>query len=322
MVNQNKDTVGVVVPMCNAERTIAATLESISRQSHAELDIVVVDDGSTDGSAAIVAAHARRDQRVRLLAQSNSGVAAARNAGAAAVQGDLLAFIDADDLWAPTKIEYQLAALDRSSDNTGLVYCWFASIDQADRVVSFGPQAQEEGDVMESLFSANWIGNGSSILVRREAFDAAGGYDLTLRARGAEGAEDILLCMRVSEQFEFRVVPRYLVGYRMRPGSMSTDALMLYRSTELVIEEYLRRYPGYAERLLRHEREARHFYAYRAAAARRVGDASTLVIESLRAHPILASFHFAKVALSIARGRIERRLDRRPPLPLYTETIW
>lgn len=321
-MNKNEDTVGVVVPMWNAERTVAATLDSISRQSHANLDIVVIDDGSTDGSAAIVAAHARRDQRVRLLRQANEGVAAARNAGAAAVRADMLAFVDADDLWAPTKIQYQLSAFERGGPAVGLVYCWFASIDEADRVISFGPQSLEEGDVMESLFSANWIGNGSSIMVRREAFDAAGGYDTSLRKRGAQGAEDILLCMRVSENSEFRVVPRYLVGYRIRPGSMSSNALMLYRSTEFVIDEYLEKYPGYTERLHRHCREARHFYAYRAAAAGRYRDAAMLVAESLRASPLAASLHFAGLALSIARGRIQRRLQRLPPQQIYTDTIW
>ena len=102
--------VGVVVPMRNAERTIAATLDSISRQTHAKLDIVVVDDESTDGSVAIVAQKIRQDRRVRLVRQKNAGVAAARNTGAAATAASYLAFMDADDLWAPTKIEFQLDA--------------------------------------------------------------------------------------------------------------------------------------------------------------------------------------------------------------------
>ena len=140
MSQQEEDMVGVVVPMRNAERTIAATLDSIGRQTHPKLDIVVVDDESTDGSVAIVDQKIRQDRRVRLVRQNNAGVAAARNTGAAATAAAYLAFVDADDLWAPTKIEFQLDALSQGGPTVGLAYCWFASIDQHDRVVSFGPQ--------------------------------------------------------------------------------------------------------------------------------------------------------------------------------------
>src|ERR687887_1637608 len=104
--------VGIIVPMYNAERTIGAALESVCRQTYPALDIVVVDDGSTDASAAIVAAYARSDQRIRLVQQENSGVAAARNLGATSTVADFLAFIDADDVWAPPKIALQLQALE------------------------------------------------------------------------------------------------------------------------------------------------------------------------------------------------------------------
>jgi glycosyltransferase involved in cell wall biosynthesis len=222
---QEEDMVGVVVPMLNAERTIAATLDSICRQTYAKLDIVVVDDGSTDSSVAIVDGKIRQDRRVRIIRQSNAGVAAARNAGAVATAAAFLAFVDADDLWAPTKIEFQLDALKRGGPQVGLVYCWFASIDQSDRVVSFGPQPLFDGDTMAAMCESNWIGNGSSLLVRRSAFNKAGGYDTALRAQGAQGAEDLLICFRIAEHFTFAVVPRYLVGYRVRPDSMSHDAV-------------------------------------------------------------------------------------------------
>src|SRR5437868_1805768 len=107
-MSHDEDTVAVVVPMFNSERTIGATLQSICAQTHAKLDIVVVDDGSTDGSTAVVESWCGRDPRVRLVRQANAGVAAARNAGVAATSAPFLAFSDADDLWAPAKTEYQL----------------------------------------------------------------------------------------------------------------------------------------------------------------------------------------------------------------------
>jgi len=321
-VNQEEDTIGVVVPMRNAERTIAATLASIGRQTHGKLDIVVVDDGSTDGSVAIVDEKIRQDRRVRLVRQQSAGVAAARNTGAAATAAAYLAFIDADDLWAPTKIAFQLDALRRGGPAVGLAYCWFASIDQRDRVVSFGPQPLVEGNAMKSLCAANWIGNGSSLLMRRAAFEKAGGYDPTLRAQGAQGAEDLLMCFRVAEHAGFAVVPRYLVGYRATPGNMSSDSLQMFRSTELVLGEYRRKYPEHAGDIARHLQAARHWFAYRAAATGRRGDARILLTEALRHHPLPSAWHFSGLALSITRGRLQRRLGHPAPFPLYTEAIW
>lgn len=321
-MKQDEDAVGVVVPMHNAERTIAATLDSVGRQTHANLDIVVVDDGSSDGSVAVVDRKIREDRRVRLVRQRNAGVAAARNTGAAATAASFLAFIDADDLWAPAKIEYQLAALRHHGPSAGLVYCWFASIDQHDRVLSFGPQPLVEGDAMRGLCAANWIGNGSSLLLRRAAFEKAGGYDPTLRARRAQGAEDLLMCLRVAEHADFAVVPRYFVGYRATPGNMSSDSLQMFRSTELVLGEYRRKYPQYAREIAGHLQDSHHWFTYRAAATGRRHDARVLLTEAMRRHPFASIRHFSNLALSIARGRLQRRFGRPVSLPLYTEAIW
>jgi GT2 family glycosyltransferase len=317
-----EESVGVVVPMYNAERTIAATLASLCAQTHRRLDIVVVDDGSTDGSAAIVESWCRRDERVRLIPQANAGVAAARNAGAAATPARFLAFVDADDLWAPTKIEYQLAALRDGGAAAGLAYCWYASIDQHDRVVSFGPQPLLEGGVVRDLCNANWIGNGSSLLLRREAFERVGGYETGLRARRAQGAEDLLICLRVAEVAEFRVVPRYLVGYRMAPDSMSSDSLQMFRSTELALRELLARHPDYADEIDHHLQDSRTWFAYRAGRSGRAATALLLLREAFAVHPLGTARYLAETAATIAAGRIRRRFGRPVAYPLYTAVVW
>ncbi|WP_428668297.1 glycosyltransferase family 2 protein [Reyranella sp.] len=318
----DEETVGVVVPMYNAERTIAATLASICAQTHRGLDIVVTNDGSTDGSAAIVEGWCRCDPRVRLVRQGNAGVAAARNTGAAATPAQFLAFVDADDIWAPTKIEYQLAALREGGPSAGLAYCWYASIDQRNRVVSFGPQPLFEGQVVRDLCEANWIGNGSSLLLRREAFERVGGYEPGLRARRAQGAEDLLMCLRVAEVAEFRVVPRYLVGYRMLPDSMSADSLQMFRSTELVLQEFLAKYPQYADELDDHLQDSRTWFAYRAGRSGRAATALLLLHEAFAVHPVRTAGYLAHTAVTIAAGRIRRRIGRKVVYPLYTEVIW
>lgn len=318
-----EEIVGVVVPMFNAERTIAGTLASICGQTHHPLDIVVVDDGSSDGSAAIVESWRARDNRVRMIHQTNAGVAAARNAGAAATTAHYLAFIDADDLWAPEKIGSQLALLHEAGPEVGLVYCWFASIDRDDRVVSFGPQALEQGNVLQSLLGANWIGTGSSLLMRRAIFEAVGGYDPSLRAADAQGAEDLQICFQVAERAEFRVVPRYLVGYRFSPNGMSRQARRMFRSVEIVLGQARRRHPGEHARIGGHLQNACYWYAWRALAGGQLLDAARLALKALGRQPIAASLHFCALAFETVRGRVRRSLGLgHRSLPLYTEATW
>ncbi len=309
--------------MFNSERTISATLKSICAQTHRQLDIVVVDDGSTDESAAAVKAFQTCDPRVRLVQQANAGVAAARNKGAAATTAAFLAFSDADDLWAPTKIEYQLAALKEGGEAVGAAYCWFATIDEIDRAVSFGPHPLAEGQILRELCAVNMIGNGSSLMARRSAFEKAGGYDSTLRARGAEGAEDFLICLRLAEHTEFAVVPRYLVGYRRAPGTMSTRYLCMFRSTEFVLHEYRDRFPDYAPSIDANLQNFRHWYAWGALRDRRISEARVLVGECLAARPLAGSLRFLGMGLETVKGRVLRYMNiAQQPVPLYTETIW
>jgi glycosyltransferase involved in cell wall biosynthesis len=105
-------TVSVIIPVYNGERYLAAAIESVLAQSHRPTEVIVVDDGSTDGSAAI----ARDFPPVQYTWQANAGTAAARNSGVALARGDLLAFLDADDLWTPCKLERQAAALQADPD--------------------------------------------------------------------------------------------------------------------------------------------------------------------------------------------------------------
>jgi glycosyltransferase involved in cell wall biosynthesis len=322
-MNQDEDTVGVVVPMYNAERTIASTLRSVSEQTHGNLDIVVVDDGSTDGSAAVVRKWQARDQRVRLVQQANAGVSMARNAGAAATSAQFLAFVDADDVWAPTKIEYQLRTLQTGGSAVGLVYCWYATIGTDDRIVTLGPQPLDEGWVLRQLCGHNVIGNGSTLLVRRSTFEAAGGYDPSLRARGVDGAEDFLICLRLAEQGEFRVVPRYLVGYRQMPGSMSTYSLRMFRASSLALQEYRTRFPEYTREIDAQLQDFRQWFAWGALRQREWRDAAILYGEGLAAHPVATPLRFANMLWATLKGRLFRKLGLHQPYhPLYTETIW
>jgi glycosyltransferase involved in cell wall biosynthesis len=235
--------VSVIIPAYNASDTIVETLESVRAQSHRALDVIIVDDGSQDATVEIAQQFATQDPRFRVIRQANAGVAAARNHGAAEATSDLLAFVDADDLWTTDKIERQLAALDAAGPETGLCYTWYAMIDGASKIIYRENVRPISGRVLDTLFVNNFVGNGSSALVTRQAFNAAGGFEPALRNAGAQGCEDILFYCRVAEHYAFAVVPDYLVGYRQLPDNMSSNLARMLKSWLMVVDEMAGRHP-------------------------------------------------------------------------------
>lgn len=264
-VDQGDALVSVIVPAWNAAATIDATLRSIRAQTHRPLEIIVVDDGSTDATAAIAEQHAAVDVRVRVLRQENAGVAAARNLGIAASHGAFVAPVDADDLWAATKIERQIARFAQGDDRIGLVYCGYAVIDADDRILRT-VLPMTEGDVRAAIVEANFVGNGSGALFRRAALDGCGGYDATLRARGAQGCEDHMIYFRVALDWAFGVVPEALLGYRLLPGAMSRDPARMLRSHEMCLAEFAAAWPDGAAAIARGRRVYRRWMLERVVA--------------------------------------------------------
>jgi len=235
--------VSVVVPVYNGAGTLDETMRSVRAQSHRELEIIVVDDGSTDDSAAIARRHAQADPRVRLVQQANGGVARARNHGWHLAKADLIAFVDADDLWAEHKIARQLARLDASGPEVGLVYSDFVRIDEHSRLFDEVRDEVWEGDVLQRLCYGNFIGNGSSVLVRRAMLELVDGFDARLHDANAYGCEDLLFYCRVAEHCPFAVVREYDVGYRLIAGRMSGDGSRMLRSWIMVHQEMSGRRP-------------------------------------------------------------------------------
>jgi glycosyltransferase involved in cell wall biosynthesis len=228
--------VSVVVPAFNAEATLAQTLDSISAQDYGPLEILIVDDGSTDSTAEIAARFCAAEPRARLLRKANGGVASARNRGIREAKGDYVAPIDADDVWHPAKISRQVAAALAAPEPPGFVYCWFRDIDEAGRVWRDGPALSVAGPALQRLAYSNFVGNGSAPLIPRAALLAVGGYDESLRRFGAEGCEDLLVQFRLAERHPVALVPEYLVGYRLRSGSMSSDPDRMVRSWQKAME--------------------------------------------------------------------------------------
>ena len=237
--------VSVVVPAFNAANTIVETLHSVSRQTYAALEIVVIDDGSTDATAEIARRHG--DPRLRVVAKANGGVASARNAGIRESKGAFVAFIDADDLWHPTKIAKQLPVLLAGGSDMALVYAPFRLIDGDGRVLASPHKYGVNGWVIHRHFYSNLVGNGSALLVRRSVLEEFGGFDTSLLQQGAEGCEDLLLQLRIAARYRFGEVSEYLVGYRRLPDNMSSNTDQMIRSGMLAVSKALsecRHIPG------------------------------------------------------------------------------
>ena len=318
--------VSVVIPAYNASLTIDETLRSVRSQTHRALEIIVVDDGSRDRTADIVHAHAAADQRVRLVVKQNGGVAAARNLGWRQAASDLIAFVDADDLWAPEKIKRQLAALDAAGDDCGLVYCWSAKIDVNSHVTDNRERPTVEGDVLHHLFRGNFIGNGSAVLVRRQALIDADGFESGLWRAGAQGCEDILFYARVAERHRFAVVPDYLVGYRYLPDNMSSNMPRMLRSWMMVVEEMAERHADQQSILNEGLCNYAVWLARRAVFLRDPRQLSSVIALLARSHPRLAAHLLFRAtpgaAMQMARNgaaRVRHRLrdlrHRRPRAP-------
>jgi glycosyltransferase involved in cell wall biosynthesis len=244
VIAPNEPLVSIVIAAFNAEATIEETCRAALAQTYASIEVLVVDDGSTDATAAMVLALADRDPRLRLIRQHNRGVAAARNAGIAAARGELLAPLDADDLWAPGKIAAQVSRLAQAGADTALVYCWWAWIDEHGFVMDRSPPWRIEGRALQRLVEINVTGNASVPLFRRSVVVALGGYRTELKDAGCQGCEDWDLVLRVAEKHRVAVVPAVLVGYRRRGDSMSTQDRPMQRSHAAVLNAIAERNPS------------------------------------------------------------------------------
>lgn len=192
--------VSVIIPAYNAGRIVGRAIESALAQTAPPFEIIVVDDGSSDDTAAVAEKYAGK---VRVLRQANAGPAAARNRGARAAAGEWLGFLDSDDAWFPTKLERQLAHV--GSPRVGLVCCLTNGSVSADRIT------------LQSLWEYNYIGM-SGVLVRRAAFEDVGGFD---DDPGLISAEDYNLWLRIAMRWEIAMVPENLFVYSPEAGSLS-----------------------------------------------------------------------------------------------------
>jgi glycosyltransferase involved in cell wall biosynthesis len=206
--------VSVIIPTRNRALLLRRTLESVLKQSTENLEVIVVDDGSTDGSGAVAAA---MDPRVSVIRNPESaGVSVARNRGIASASGEWIAFCDDDDLWAPNKLQEQLTAADTAGANW--VYAGDVNVNDQLRVLSGGPPP-DPADVMARLPRCNPLASGgSNVVVRSNILAEVGGFDPALRR-----TEDWDLWIRIAQKGPPAYVRKPLVAYRFHRGNVIWD---------------------------------------------------------------------------------------------------
>lgn len=207
--------VTVIIATYNAIAYLPSTVDSVIQQTFTDFEVLIVDDGSTDETVEWVSKLV--DPRVRLISQANQGVAVARNQGIMGAQGEYVAFLDADDLWEPTKLEKQVKCLEENPQ-VGLVNTSIVNIDEQGKPLGAVNASDIEGNVLKYIVEENLILCGSAPMVRRSCLEAVQGFDQKLMS-----AEDWDLWIRLAARYDFAVVREPLVLYRQHLNSKSNN---------------------------------------------------------------------------------------------------
>jgi glycosyltransferase involved in cell wall biosynthesis len=223
-----KQSVTVVIPSFNYARFVREAVDSALAQTVQPLEIIVIDDGSTDNTSEVMTAYTS-NLCVRYLHQENHGLSAARNAGIRAARGEFIALLDADDRWKPEKLSRQLAEF--KDEQVGLVYCGREVFDEHG-TRDLNPADESKCERALELLTISTLFCPSSVIVRRRCFTEQGGFDESLRK-----VEDREMWIRLAKHWRFRCVSECLVEWRRHGGALNrqTDGM------ETAFRETLRR---------------------------------------------------------------------------------
>lgn len=293
--------VTVIVPTRNRSALLAMTLRSVLRQQNVELEVIVVDEGSTDDTAAMLSRLG--DPRVRVLRHEVPyGVSTARNRGAAAAVGEWLGFVDDDDLWAPEKLAQQLHAA--TSTGRDWVYTGSVNISDEGRILYGRPPLAPE-QIMAVLPRYNAIpGGGSNVVVHRAAWARVGPFDTRLR-----NTEDWEMWIRLAKHGPPACVNRPLLGYRVHRSNASLDIAEIVRGTKLI------------ERLHHTTADWGHIHRWLAESYLRRGQRSAALGQLLRA-TVRGQLHGVVADIGdVLRRRLTRRRGRHS-VPTFPGDPW
>jgi glycosyltransferase involved in cell wall biosynthesis len=234
--------VSVIIPAYNAEKYIGEAVRSVVMQAFADIEIIVVDDGSTDGTVEAVRPYTD-NVAVRIIRQDNSGPSKARNKGIRAARGEYCAFLDSDDLMMPDRLRLQADLLKERKD-IGLVYTDLMTFDAMGIVHRSKKEfaTPHAGTVLDKLLIENFITT-STVMVRTDCFEEAGYFD-----EGIKHSEDYKMWLHIAEKYAVGYVDLPLVKYRYHPNSLSEDRVIINSSAYNVVQSYWKEHQEYKRR--------------------------------------------------------------------------
>ena len=295
----DKPLVSVVIATYNMARYLPLAVKSALDQTYKNIEVLVVDDGSTDDTDHAIEP-LLEDPRLRYCRQENKGQAAAKNRGIRESRGAYIAFLDADDVWALDKLDLQLPLFSRS-EAVGVVHARVVYIDKTGRELSVADNRLFRGRVSGPLLIRNFIGFGTSI-VKRECFDRLGVFKENVRM-----GVDYDLWLRLSTQYEFDYIDRPLLYYRVWSGQMSNNGKSRYENGIEIMKNFLHDFPGVVDRRTENEAWAHTYVGFGQCVQevdQRFDSAFKLYLRALRYRP---SYLPAWKAIITAIFRLPRR---------------
>ena len=205
-------TVSVIIHTYNNEKFIAETVESVLNQTYKDYEIVVVDDGSVDGTRVALKPYM---QKIRYHYKENGGIASAKNAGISLSETEFVAFLDHDDLWVPDKLQLQMEHFNENPQ-IGLVYAKYTSFRDG-KELRTKPEKGYSGWIFKELLSKSFIQT-STVVVKRECLDAVGPYDETFFL-----GDEYDMFLRIARKFQCGFVDKGLTRYRVHDTNASNN---------------------------------------------------------------------------------------------------
>ena len=226
--------VSVILPAYNGEKFIAAAIDSVLSQTYKDYEVIVVNDGSVDGTARILDKYAGK---IRVVSQENGGIAKARNVAIENSKGEYLAFLDQDDLWLSDKLELQVPLMEKNKD-VGLTYTDAHILcDNNTEFLSFGLRKPYRGMVVENLLLNNFIAT-SSVMVRKECFEKVGLFDQTLSP-----CLDYDIWLKIASIYKADYADRPLVKFRDHVSTFRKNEIFTIEKIIETLERFIDEHP-------------------------------------------------------------------------------
>ena len=248
----DKPVISVIIPTYNRKKFIPYAVDSVLNQSFSDFELIIIDDGSTDGTDEYI--KSLKDNRIKYIYQQNAGNHAARNTGLKIAKGKYIALLDSDDMWLPEKLMRQKAVLDEKIEY-GLVYCGSLTIDSENNLTGLKPIINHSGKVFDKMLMTNFLYNGSNVLFRRKCLEKVGNFNTNLSRM-----LDWDFYLRFSLYYKFFCLDEYLVKYRVHDDSLSKN-FIAYEQSGLMILDNIFATPNLSENYknLKNKAYARRF---------------------------------------------------------------